>query len=46
MILEACHSYIRQKIPHLNEDVVLSEYIEIALEIIKSRELFYISNKD
>ena len=46
MILEACHSYVRQKIPHLNEDVVLSEYIEIALEIIKSRELFYISNKD
>jgi len=46
MIIEACHSYVRQKIPHLNEDVVLSEYIEIALEIIKSRELFYISNKD
>jgi len=42
--LEACHAYIRQKIPHINEDVVLSEYIEIALEIIKSEELIKIAN--
>jgi histidine ammonia-lyase len=43
--LEACHAYIRQKIPHINEDVVLSEYIEIALEIIKSEELIKIENE-
>jgi len=43
--LEACHAYIRKNIPHINEDVVLSEYIEIALEIIKSEELIKIANE-
>jgi len=45
-ILEACHAHIRKKILHINEDVVLSEFIEIALEIIKSKELVNISNKN
>ncbi len=44
-ILEVCHAFIRQNIPHINEDVVLSEYIEIALEIIKSEELIKIANE-
>jgi len=43
--LEACHAYIRENIPHINEDVVLSEYIEIALDIIKSEELIKIANE-
>ncbi len=38
-ILESCHSYIRQVIPHVNNDVILSEYIEKSLEIIRSKEL-------
>ncbi len=46
IILEACHAHIRKKIPHINEDVVLSELIEIALDTIKSKELVYISNKE
>ncbi|MBY8987073.1 MAG: aromatic amino acid lyase, partial [Candidatus Lokiarchaeota archaeon] len=46
LILEACHAYVRQKIPHLNEDVVLSEYINKALDIIKSKELVNLSMKD
>jgi len=46
LIIEACHAYIRQKIPHLNEDVVLSEYIDKALDIIKSKELVNLSKKD
>ncbi|NVM18566.1 MAG: histidine ammonia-lyase [Candidatus Lokiarchaeota archaeon] len=45
IILEACHAHIRKKIPHINEDVVLSEFIKIALDIIKSKELVHISNK-
>jgi histidine ammonia-lyase len=44
-ILEACHYHVRQKIPHLNEDVILSEYIDKSYEIIKSKELIHISNK-
>jgi histidine ammonia-lyase len=44
-ILEACHSHIRKKIPHIKEDVVLSKFIKIALEIIKSKELVIISSK-
>jgi len=46
VLLEVCHAYIRQKIPHLNEDVVLSEYINKALGIIKSKELVNLSNKN
>jgi len=38
-ILEICHSYIRQGIPHVDNDVILSEYIEKSLEIIRSKEL-------
>jgi len=38
-ILESCHNYIRKKIPHITEDTILSELIEIAIKIIKSKEL-------
>jgi histidine ammonia-lyase len=38
-ILEACHNYIRKIIPHINEDVVLSELIEKSLNIIKDKQL-------
>ncbi|GAH55195.1 unnamed protein product, partial [marine sediment metagenome] len=44
-ILEACHEYIRKKIPHLTEDTILSDFIEAAIEIIKSNELLKISNQ-
>ncbi|NHJ20024.1 MAG: histidine ammonia-lyase [Candidatus Lokiarchaeota archaeon] len=46
VILEACHIQIRNKIPHINEDVVLSDFIEIALSIIKSEELVKIYNNN
>ena len=38
-ILESIHAYIRQKIPFITEDVILSEFIERALDIIRSKEL-------
>jgi len=44
-IIEECHSYIREKIPHIYEDTILSKYINIALEIIKSNELLKIAQK-
>lgn len=44
-ILEACHEYIRKKIPHLTEDTILSDLIEVSIEIIKSNELLKISNQ-
>ena len=37
--LEECHKYVRERIPHVNEDTILSEYINIALEIIRNNEL-------
>ena len=46
VILEACHTQIRNKIPHIDEDVVLSDFIEIALNIIKSKELVKIYNNN
>jgi histidine ammonia-lyase len=45
IILEECHKYIRTRIPHINEDTILSEYINSALDIIKSNELLKISQK-
>lgn len=44
-ILEACHEYIRKKIPHLTEDSILSDLIKVSIEIIKSNELLKISNQ-
>ncbi len=40
--LEECHKYVRDRIPHIFEDTVLSDYIKIAVEIIKSNELLNI----
>ncbi|MFX0075514.1 MAG: histidine ammonia-lyase [Candidatus Hermodarchaeota archaeon] len=45
-ILESCHAQIRRKIPHVNEDVVLSDFIEIALSIIKNKELVRITENN
>ena len=44
-IIEECHKYIREKIPHINEDTILSKYITISVEIIKSNELLNIVHK-
>ncbi|MFW9949071.1 MAG: histidine ammonia-lyase, partial [Candidatus Thorarchaeota archaeon] len=41
-ILEACHNHIRNLIPHITDDVVLSELIEISLNIIKNKQLLKI----
>lgn len=43
-ILEACHKYIRNKISHIFEDTILSDLINIATEIIQSKELLKIMN--
>jgi histidine ammonia-lyase len=44
-IIEECHKYIRERIPHINEDTILSNYITTAVEIIKSNELLNIAHK-
>ena len=45
-ILETCHKYIREKIPHITEDTILSEYINIGAEIISNNELLNIVQKE
>ncbi|MFX1523829.1 MAG: histidine ammonia-lyase [Promethearchaeota archaeon] len=42
-ILEKCHKHIREFIPFIKEDTILSEYINSAIEIIKSNELLKIA---
>jgi len=44
-ILESCHTYIRNKIPHVTEDSILSEYINTATKILRSNDLLKIYNK-
>jgi len=43
VIIEQCHNHIRKKIPHISEDRILSNYINSAIEIIKSNELLKIA---
>ena len=38
-ILERFHSLIRKKIPHLKEDTVMSDYIEMATEFVSNDDL-------
>ena len=44
-IMERCHKLIRKKIPHISEDEILSNYINLAIEIIRSNQLLEIVNK-
>jgi len=46
IILEECHKYIRNQIPHITEDTILSDYINSALDIIRSNELLKIVQKN
>jgi histidine ammonia-lyase len=41
-ILEQCYKHIRKIIPFIKEDTILSEYINSAIEIIRSNELLEI----
>jgi histidine ammonia-lyase len=45
VILEACHKHFRKKIPHIEEDTILSGLIEHSKEIIQSTEFLSISKK-
>ena len=44
-ILEKCHSYVRNRIPHIKNDEVLSNYINIAIEIVRSQQLLIFFNE-
>ena len=45
IILENVHKYVRDKIPYIINDTILSEYINSALKIIRSKKLLEILNK-
>jgi histidine ammonia-lyase len=40
LILNACHDYVRKKIPSVDKDRVFAEDINTALDMIKNKELF------
>ncbi len=44
-ILKKCHNYVRSKIPHIKNDEVLSNYINIAIEIVRSQQLLIFFNE-
>lgn len=44
-ILEKCHQFIRTKIPYIKEDTILSQHINTALEIIRSKILLNLIKK-
>jgi len=45
LILNACHEYVRNRIPTVNRDRVFAEDINIALDIIKNKELFEVVSR-
>ncbi|MFW9818865.1 MAG: histidine ammonia-lyase [Candidatus Thorarchaeota archaeon] len=45
IILEEVHKYVRDKIPYIINDTVLSDHINSALKIIRSKKLLEILNK-
>ncbi len=45
VILNACHDYVREKIPEVNEDRVFARDINTALDIIMNKELVKIVNE-
>jgi histidine ammonia-lyase len=45
-ILEVIHQYVRARIPHLENDVVISDLIKESLTILKSKELIKIAGID
>jgi histidine ammonia-lyase len=44
-ILNSCHDYVRKKIPTVDKDRVFSEDINVALDIIKNKELVRVVNE-
>jgi histidine ammonia-lyase len=44
LVLNSCHDYVRRKIPTVDKDRVFAEDINIALEIIKNKELVQVVN--
>ncbi len=44
-ILNACHDYVRMKIPKVDEDRVFADDINIALDIIKNHKLVQVVNE-
>jgi len=38
-LIDACHAYIRQTIPHVDHDVYLGDFIRRAIDIIRRNEL-------
>ena len=44
-ILNACHDYVRMKIPLVDKDRVFSEDINIALDLIKNKKLVKVVNE-
>lgn len=44
-ILNVCHDYVRMKIPKVDKDRIYSEDINIALDIIKNKELVNVVNE-
>ena len=38
-LIDACHSHIRSKIPHIDKDVFLGDFIDTAIHMVKEQEL-------
>jgi histidine ammonia-lyase len=44
-MINACHEHVRSKIPHIDQDVYLGDYINDAIEIVKNHELTKITTE-
>jgi histidine ammonia-lyase len=44
-LINACHDYIRQRIPHIDQDVFLGDYIETAIQMVQEHGLVPVTNE-
>jgi histidine ammonia-lyase len=42
-LIEACHDHVRSKIPHIDRDVYLGDFIQSAIEMVKNHELTFLT---
>jgi histidine ammonia-lyase len=43
-LIDACHDHVRSKIPHIDQDVFLGDFIHTAIAIVKEHELSLLTN--
>jgi histidine ammonia-lyase len=45
-LIDACHNYVRTRIPHINEDIYMGDFIQVAINIVRNQELTALTTQE